>query len=148
MGAVVVGVDGSDPSVEALRFAAAEARFRGLPLRVVHAWMMPVTGSWPAGPGLDREPFERQARGTVERALAAVGSELAGLAVETIVELGSASAVLFGHCTADDIVVVGSRGQGGFRGLLLGSVSQQVVLHAPCPVVVVRGGRSAGGPSR
>lgn len=71
--------------------------------------------------------------------MTAVGGDLEGLDVEKVVEVGSAVTVLMDHTSADDLAVVGSRGRGGFKGLLLGSVSQQLVLHAPCPVVVVRG---------
>jgi nucleotide-binding universal stress UspA family protein len=144
MDAVVVGVDGSDASVDALRFAATEARLRDVPLRVVHAWIVPVAASWTAGAVLDPEPFERQADRTVENALAAVGRDLEGIEVETVIQVGSSTAVLFEHCSKEDLLVVGSRGRGGFAGLLLGSVSQQAVLHAPCPVVVVRGGPGDG----
>ena len=139
MTAVIVGIDGSDPSIDALRFAATEARLRQVPLRVVHAWMVPVVGLPMDGAVLTPEPFERQARRTVESALTAVGGELVGVEVERVVEIGGAVTVLLEQASKDDLVVVGSRGRGGFVGLLLGSVSQQVVLHAPCPVVVVRG---------
>lgn len=139
MTAVIVGIDGSDPSIDALRFAATEARLRQVPLRVVHAWSVPMSGSPTAGAVLAPEPFEQQARRTVENALTAVGGELEGIEIETVVGIGGAVAVLLEQASKDDLVVVGSRGRGGFAGLLLGSVSQQVVLHAPCPVVVVRG---------
>jgi nucleotide-binding universal stress UspA family protein len=136
---VVVGVDGSGPSIEALRFAAAEARLRGASLRVVHGFTIPITGSWTAGAVVDAEPFEQAARNLVEEAITAVGSDLEGLVVERVVEVGGAVSVLLDHASRDDLVVVGSRGHGGFKGLLLGSVSQQVATHAPCPVVIVRG---------
>ncbi len=138
-GAVVVGIDGSRPSMDALQFAAGEARFRKAPLRVVHAFQIPVTGTWTAGAVVDPEPFEHSASQMVEGALTAVGADLEGLDVERVVEAGSPVSALIDHATSGDVVVVGSRGRGGFTGLLLGSVSQQVVLHAPCPVVVVRG---------
>lgn len=138
MGVVVVGVDGSDASMDALRFAADEARRRGVPLRVVCGWSPPVTGKWPAGIILDPEPFERAARHTVDAMITAVGSEVQGIEVEPVVAVGGGATALLEHCSDAVIVVVGSRGRGGFKGLLLGSVSQQVVLHAPCPVVVVR----------
>ena len=137
MTAVIVGIDGSDSSIEALRFAAAEARLRDVPLKIVHAWLVPVMATPMAGFAAP-EPFERQAHDTVERALATVGIELEGVEVETVVEIGGAVEVLLEQASMHDLVVVGSRGRGGFAGLLLGSVSQQVVVHAPCPVVVVR----------
>ena len=137
---VIVGIDGSDQSAEALQFAAGEAKLRRVPLRVVHAFEMPITGSWTAGAVVDPEPFERVARQLVDGALTALGPELEGIDVERVVEPGGVVSVLIDRAEKDDLVVVGSRGRGGFKGLLLGSVSQQVMLHAPCPVVVVRGG--------
>lgn len=138
MGVVVVGVDGSDASMDALRFAADEARLRSVPLRVVCGWNPPVAGKWPAGVMVDPEPFERAARQTVDAMITAIGSELEGIEVEPVVAAGSGAAALMEQSSDADLVVVGSRGRGGFAGLLLGSVSQQVVLHAPCPVAVVR----------
>ena len=138
MGVVVVGVDGSDHSMDALRFAAREARLRGGPLRVVCGWTPPVIGEFPAPAILDPEPFELAARHTLDSMMAAVGSELEGIEVETVAAAGGAATAILTHCADADLAVVGSRGRGGFKGLLLGSVSQQVVLHAPCPVVVVR----------
>lgn len=140
MSAVIVGVDGSDESMDALQFAATEARLRRVPLRVVHAFTILATDLWTAGIVMDPEPFQRNARQLVDGALTAVGSDLEGIEVEPIVELGGAVTVILEHLSNDDLVVVGSRGRGGFKGLLLGSVSQQLVLHAPCPVVVVRHG--------
>ena len=138
MGVVVVGVDGSDASMDALRFAADEARLRGIPIRVVCGWSPPVTGKWPAGVMLDPEPFERAARETIDAMMTAVGSEFGGIEVESVVAVGGGANAVLEQCSDAELVVVGSRGRGGFKGLLLGSVSQQVVLHAPCPVVVVR----------
>ena len=138
MGMVVVGVDGSDASMDALRFAADEARRRGVRLRVVCGWSPPATGKWPGGVILDPEPFEPAARETINAMVTAIGSELEGIEVEPLVAGGGGAAALLEHCSDADLVVVGSRGRGGFKGLLLGSVSQQVVLHAPCPVAVVR----------
>ncbi len=139
MAAVVVGVDGSDESMAAMQFAAVEARLRSVPLRVVHAFTVPVAGSWTSAAYLDPKPFEVAARNLIDGALTAMGPDLAGVDVESVVEPGGSVPVLLDHVASDDLVVVGSRGRGGFKGLLLGSTSQQVVLHAPCPVVVVPG---------
>lgn len=140
---VVVGIDGSDQSIEALRFAAEEAKLRHAELRVVYGLTFPFPDYWANPAVVDPEPFMERARQWMDHALVAVGDELEGLEVERILEPGTAMTVLLDHATADDLLVVGSRGRGGFRGLLLGSVSQQVVLHAPCPVVVVRCGPAA-----
>jgi nucleotide-binding universal stress UspA family protein len=137
---VIVGIDGSDESIEALRFAAGEAKLRQVPLRLVHAFEVPITGTWTAQVAFDPAPFEESARQLLDGAILAVGEDLEGVAVvERVVESGPSASVIMQHAYKDDLVVVGSRGRGGFKGLLLGSVSQQVVLHAPCPVVVVRG---------
>lgn len=138
MGHVVVGVDGSDESIAALQFAAAEARLRGAPLRVVHAFLVPSSATYTAGALLDPKPFEQAAERLVDSAITAIERELEGVEVETVIECGGGVPVLLDHLASDDLAVVGSRGRGGFKGLLLGSVSQQIVAHAPCPVVVVR----------
>jgi nucleotide-binding universal stress UspA family protein len=140
MSVVVVGIDGSDESMNALKFAATEAKFRHVPLRLVHAFTIPIDGTWTGGAVVSPAPFEQVAHHLVDGALAAAGNDLAGIDVERIVEPGGAALAMLDHASKDDLIVVGSRGRGGFKGLLLGSVSQQVVLHARCPVVVVRGG--------
>ena len=137
MSCVVVGVDGSDHSLEALRFAANEARLRNVALRVVTGWTPPVNDGFLGAPIPDPTLYERAAHNTMESMITAVASELEGVEVETVSDVGEAAAIL-DHCADADLVVVGSRGRGGFKGLLLGSVSHQVVQHAPCPVVVVR----------
>jgi nucleotide-binding universal stress UspA family protein len=100
-----------------------------------------------AGLDADPQPYEERARRLVDDALAAAGHDLEGIDVECVVSLGNPAPVLLAHAAKDDIIIVGSRGRGGFTGLLLGSVSQQVILHARCPVVVVRGenGLALGG---
>ena len=138
MGVIVVGVDGSDASMDALRFAAAEARLRAASLRVVCGWTLPVAQGGPGAAWPDPTIFEEAAQRTVDSALTAIASELEGIAVESRTPVGGGASALLESCSDADLVVVGSRGRGGFKGLLLGSVSQQVVLHAPCPVVVVR----------
>jgi len=137
-GSVLAGVDGSDASMDALRFAAVEARLRGRPLRVVHAWTAPTVGFPPIDDVKEMDAHERRARMLVDHALTAVGGDLEGLTVDRVVVPGVPAWVLVDQASAEDLLVVGSRGRGGFVGLLLGSVSQQVVVHAPCPVVVVR----------
>ena len=136
---VVVGFDGSDESMDALQFAATEARLRGTSLRIVSTFKIPDADWLVAGGGADPHPHQERAQRLVDDALAAVGHDLEGVDVESVVSLGNPAQVLLANASKDDIVVVGSRGRGGFKGLLLGSVSQQVVLHALGPVVVVRG---------
>jgi nucleotide-binding universal stress UspA family protein len=140
MGTVVVGVDGSAGSELALRFAAREAKQRDARLRVVNAWHVPATANgngfvlvYPIAPA----EFEQGAKKTLEQSLEAVGDELAGLEVEQVVEQGQASEVLVEQAGGAELLVVGTRGHGGFVGLLLGSVSQQCAHHAHCPVAIV-----------
>jgi nucleotide-binding universal stress UspA family protein len=141
---VVVGFDGSDAARAALEFAFEEARLRALPLRVVCAWHYPLAGYMgggfePPGPRLEPGELERAAEAELEGALAALGPGREAVAVERRVREGQPAAVLLDEAREAALLVVGSRGHGGFSGLLLGSVSQQCVAHAPCPVAVVHG---------
>ena len=144
MATIVVGVDGSDESKEALRWALEEARLRGATVRAVYAWRDPYVLA--PGFGLP-EDFEFDAlRERAVETLDAVVAEVAGIKsdvpVEAVIAEGSAGSVLVEAAEDAGMLVVGSRGHGGFVGLLLGSVGQQCVQHAPCPVLIVRGRRS------
>jgi nucleotide-binding universal stress UspA family protein len=136
---IVVGIDGSQGSEAALRFAAREAELRSVPLRAVSAWYVP-SGVYAGGfvPTVDSLDYRTWQRETAERQL---GDVLGGdrAEVELVVTEGSPAAVLLDESEAAELLVVGSRGHGGFAGLLLGSVSQQCAAHARCPVVIVRG---------
>jgi nucleotide-binding universal stress UspA family protein len=154
MGVIVVGVDHSDGAKEALRFALQEARLRGATLRVVHAWQfgyigaLGIEGSFPAVGG-DLEELRRAAAIALDATLVELVADTAGVDVERRVDQGAAAAVLVEESRDADLLVVGSRGHGGFAQLLLGSVSQQCAQHAFCPVVIVRGTAAAhasGGP--
>jgi len=138
MGVVAVGVDGSDRSVPALEWAGKEAAAHGHTLRVVTAWSIPVTalspGGLPAPYPIDE--LESDAR-AAQDAVIAKANIPAGVEIEHHVVEGGPGAVLLAAAESADLIVVGSRGHGGFTGLLLGSVSQQVTGHAACPVVVV-----------
>ena len=138
---IVVGVDGSPGAKAALRWALAEARLRRTPLHVVHAWAVPyATVGYGMAPLIDEgftAELEQGAKGLVEEMLAEAGSEADGVEVEREIAEGSAAHVLLEKAERAELLVVGSRGLGGFRGLLLGSVSQQCAHHARCPVVVV-----------
>jgi len=141
METIVVGVDGSEGGTAALQFAVEEAALRKAKLRIVSAWEVPaaVYGSGFAPP-IDA--------GTLE-ALGGRMQELADEAAETVKKLqptveveavavaGQPADVLLEQAAGAGLIVVGRRGLGGFKTLLLGSVSQQVVHHASCPVVVV-----------
>jgi nucleotide-binding universal stress UspA family protein len=136
---LVVGVDGSEASRHALQWASEEARLRGARLVVVHAWFIPAA----VAPGLvpvpvDPEEWRLEAEELVARELEETLGAEPGVPVERVVVPGSPAAVLVEAADGADLLVVGSRGRGGFAGLLLGSVSQQAAHHAPCPVVIVR----------
>jgi nucleotide-binding universal stress UspA family protein len=145
--AVVVGVDGSDPSIRALRFAADEAALRGVPLRVLHAWPLVAAPYVAEYPGDGVEP-EEAARQVLDRT---VHSGLGGRRdIEVRAELahGPAVRILLEESAGASLLVVGSRGRGGFAELLLGSTSHQVASHASCPVAVVRGPEATDGGGR
>lgn len=138
---VVVGDDGSAGAREAVRWAAAEARIRGCLLHIVRAWHVstaPRPGSWQPGFASSLAEYEQ----AVAEALRHDVTRTLGAEPKVDLHLHVAHAqpakVLVNASQTADLVVVGSRGQGGFRGLLLGSVSDQVVRHAFCPVVVIR----------
>lgn len=148
---IVVGVDGSESARDALAWALAEARLRGVPVRVVCAWSVPVPvygGPFVAVPDPTVTPsFEDAVRKTVAESIDALGEAADGIEVEQLVVEGAAAQVLVEAAAAADLLVVGSRGHGGFAGLLLGSVSQQAAQHATCPVVIVRGNGRSSTPS-
>jgi nucleotide-binding universal stress UspA family protein len=144
VGKIVVGVDGSDASKEALRWAVVEAKLRDATVVAVHAWQMPlppVDIGTPSVGALDTlqllPDLERSARRLVET----VVQEVVGAAdveIEPVATEGSAVAVLIDAARDAELLVVGSRGHGGFLGLTIGSVSLQVAQHAPCTVVIDR----------
>ena len=139
-GTIVVGVDASQEARAALEWAIAEARLRGAPLRVVHAFAALAGAGTPTRVSAEWYPqLEREAEEELREVVAAAPAlaELAG--VEEKVMPGNPAHVLVEESRDAGLLVVGSRGRGGFAGLLLGSVSQQCVQHAHCPVVVVRG---------
>jgi nucleotide-binding universal stress UspA family protein len=132
---VVVGVDGSPPSVDALAWGVTEARHRGGIVRVVTAWDYPAVVAGMEGV-LDVSHLEEAARRAQSIALGRVAHD--DVDVSTELAEGSAARTLIEASRAADLIVVGSRGHGGFAGLLLGSVSAQVVRHAECSVLVAR----------
>jgi nucleotide-binding universal stress UspA family protein len=134
---IVVGVDGSEPSRRALRWAVKQATLSGAELDIVTTWEFPATYGWapPYPQGFDPEADTRKAlQDTVE--------EVLGTSPEVPVRLtvteGHPAPVLIAEAAGAELLVVGSRGHGAFMGMVLGSVSEYCVAHAPCPVVVVR----------
>ncbi|MEY9213914.1 universal stress protein [Thermobifida halotolerans] len=139
---VVVGIDGSSASENAVEFAFAEAARRGTELVAVCAWQ-PITafaltmGPLPAEV-FDEDPVAESARQTLEEAIAAPRERYPGVLVNVRTVRSHPAAALLETATPTDLIVVGSRGRGGFTGLLLGSVSQSVLHGAHGPVAVVR----------
>lgn len=145
MNVIVVGVDHSPGAKAALVFAEEEARLRGAALRAVHAWQygyIGYTGFEGAVPALGgdinelRAAAEAALQASVRDALPSSDVEIEQRAIQ-----GAAAGVLVDESRDADLLVVGSRGHGGFAQLLLGSVSQQCAQHAKCPVVIVHGKR-------
>ncbi|GAA3367984.1 universal stress protein [Streptomyces sannanensis] len=134
---VVVGVDGSPSSHAALRWAVRHAALIGGTVEAVAAWDLPGAHGWSA-PAVDTEFDEEAAeRSLVEEVRNVLGEEGAARVRERLVR-GNPAEVLLDAAEGAEVLVVGSRGRGGFRRALLGSVSQQCALHASCPVVIVR----------
>jgi len=134
-GVIVVGVDGSE-SIDALKWAAGQAKLSHASLEVITAWARPTYwGREPVGPpGSDvEEDARRMLAEVVESALGPHPS----VEVRQVVVEGHAAPVLIAASEHADLLVVGSRGRGTFGGMLLGSVSMHCATHAPCPVVVV-----------
>ena len=133
---VMVGVDGSAPARAALEFAVGEARLRDAVLEAVMAVQLPDY-AWidPYGVRLPEDDTLQRAREKLDRMLASVDTE--DLELDPVVTAVPAPQALVDRSADCDLLVVGSRGRGGFRGLVLGSVSMQCMLHAHCPVTVV-----------
>lgn len=149
MDEIVVGFDGSEPAMRAVRWAAAEAALRKDPLRVIQSWRE----RWIGGPSLaeawiDPDAETQAARAELDAFVGAVRREHPDLEITADI-LGSRPAEELVRA-ADDahaaLLVVGSRGRGGFASLLLGSTSRRVAADARCPVIVVRGTTWSNGP--
>ncbi|MCB5293933.1 universal stress protein [Arthrobacter sp. SO3] len=140
---IVVGFDGSEHSQTALSWAMDEARHRNGQLRLITAWNKPPLAWYPAvvetaAGEIAAEESPEHIAGTLQaEALNSAADEGVAASGQVVNSDSPASAILDAAKDAD-LVVVGSRGHGGFPGLHLGSVSTQVINHAPCPVLVVR----------
>ncbi|QDY07676.1 universal stress protein [Micromonospora sp. HM134] len=135
---VVVGVDGSPASLAAAEQAAHAAVLRAAPLHLVHGYLHPLGYGVPLNPyDLGVPAPSQEAQQMLERTAAELADRWSGLTVQARQVAGGAGATLVEESRRADLVVVGSRGLGGFTGLLLGSVGAQVAAHAHCPVLVV-----------
>jgi nucleotide-binding universal stress UspA family protein len=138
---IVVGVDGSEPAKQALRWAHRLAAGAGAQLEAVIGWQYPVMTGWgPAAMTLDYDLAQTMEKVLTDTVDAIFGADRpAGLKL-TVAE-GHPASVLLERSADALMLVVGSRGHGGFLGLLLGSISANVAEHASCPVLVVHGDR-------
>jgi nucleotide-binding universal stress UspA family protein len=132
---IVVGIDGSDSALAALRWSVREAELRDGRVEAVIAWHYPATYWQPAGIDVD---FEGSARQVLSAALATVDGLAPGVPLLPVVAEGYPPDVLLTAAKGADLLVVGSRGHSGFTSALIGSVSLHCVLHAHCPVLVLR----------
>lgn len=137
---IVVGVDGTPASDEALRWAVREASGTEATVVAVHAWEVPYSlALYTVAPGssLDEVHLEATARKVLQDALTRAGTEPSGVTVEARLVRGRPDDVVLQAARGADLVVVGASRLGGLGRLLLGSVSRSVMAHAPCPVVIV-----------
>jgi nucleotide-binding universal stress UspA family protein len=136
---IVVGIDGSPPSVTALRWALRQAELTGSDIDAVSAWQFPATAGaygWASYSGFDNIDFEA----LTAKALSAVIEQVsppASIAVRQLVVEGNPAQVLLDASVGADLLVVGNRGHGAFADALLGSVSERCIRHARVPVLVV-----------
>ncbi|MEU9995459.1 universal stress protein [Streptomyces sp. NPDC050848] len=137
-GRIVVGVDGSEPSLKALKWAAGQAALTGDSLHAVIGWEYPA--SWSAAPGVppDFDP-EQLAQQILDECLTKALDPAVAAGVTRTVVGGNPAQALVDQAEGASLLVVGDRGHAGFKAAVLGSVSTRVAQHAPCPVVVVRG---------
>lgn len=138
-GRVVVGVDGSTGSLDALRYAAAVAHWQHWTLHIVHTWHI----NYPIAPYvLDYSEMEKAAQEAAEQTVRDAEKQVLGdncpLEVRRTIEEAPPARALIEASEGADLLVVGSRGRGGFSSLALGSVGQACVHHAHCPVLIVR----------
>ncbi|MFE7194691.1 universal stress protein [Kitasatospora sp. NPDC057595] len=142
-GRIVVGVDGSEPSKHALRWAVRQAELTGGVVEAVIAWEYPTfhgaRGWFPPG-STDEAELEGKARREAATAVAAAVGPQPPAEVRIVARYGSPAGALIEASRGASLLVVGSRGLGGFSGMLLGSVAQHCTRHATCPVLVYRDG--------
>ncbi len=134
---IVVGVDGSPGSDQATEWAIEQAMRCGAELVLVHGWVYPYVGAR-TGVSEPRDDMRLDAMRTLEIAMDNVVDVAPGLKCRSVISEESAAKAIIDAAVDGDLVVVGSRGRGGFGALLLGSVSRTVVQHSPCPVAVIR----------
>jgi nucleotide-binding universal stress UspA family protein len=136
-GRIVVGVDGSVPSKAALGWAVRQAKLTGAVVEAVIAWHYPGSYGYPVAL-VDDTDYRELAAKVLTDAIAEITGPAGPAGIRPKVVEGNAAAALLAASDGAELLVVGSRGHGGFAEALLGSVSQHCVHHAPCPVVIIR----------
>lgn len=146
-GTIVAGYDGSAEAAAAITWAAQQADLRGCPLHVVHVSIWPLlTHKLGPVPGVADSGLERSAQAILEEGVGRAQAAAAGLDVQGTLLHGLPASYLAEISAGQEMVVVGSRGLGGFLGLLVGSVSLELAATASCPVAVIRPDLHPGGP--
>jgi len=136
-GRIVVGVDGSESSLEALAWAARQAHFTGSTLEIITTWEWPSSYGWAVPVPNDFDP-EEDVRKALESAVEQVRAEYPDVRVDPRVVSGHPAPVLVEASKGADLLVVGSRGHGEFVGMLLGSCGEYCATNAHCPVLIFR----------
>ena len=136
-GRIVVGVDGSESSLEALAWAARQAHFTGSTLEIITTWEWPSSYGWAVPVPNDFDP-EEDVRKALESAVEKVRAEYPDVRVDPRVVSGHPAPVLVEASKGADLLVVGSRGHGEFVGMLLGSCGEYCATNAHCPVLIFR----------
>lgn len=134
---IVVGIDGSPSSGATLEWAANQAKLTGSNLEVLNTWEWPATSGWAVPIPSDFDP-RAEAVNQVDRVVKSVRDKFPGVSIHVHVVEGHTALTLVEASHEADLLVVGSKGQGEFAGMLLGSVSDYVAHHARCPVVILR----------
>lgn len=134
---LMVGVDGSDGAARAVRWAVAEAEARPARITAVMAWTYLDQRHGPGQPDFDPAYTEETARQALDSYLGEAVGEDAARSIGRRTPCDLPARALLDAAADADLLVLGTRGVGGFKGLLLGSVAHQLVSHSPCPVVVV-----------
>jgi nucleotide-binding universal stress UspA family protein len=137
---IVVGVDGSPPSIAALRWAIHQAELTGATIDAIIAWEFPVVAGgfrWAANAAFDGTEYAESTAKTLNAAVSAASPPPAVTVNQVVVE-GTPAEVLLQAAKDADLLVVGNRGHGAFADALIGSVSVRCLHHATCPVVIVR----------
>lgn len=136
-GTIIVGIDGSESSADALRWAVGQAKLTGATIEAVYAWDPGALVSLGLPPLIDWEPLREAAQARAVEIVQETITGDGGVRVVPRTVTGTPADVLVKSSEHADLLVVGSRGLGGLKGMLLGSVGHHCAAHAHCPVVIV-----------